>query len=43
MGYDFCSFMQHNVAYSPLLDFTEYYHVALSFATHKYDENMMLR
>ena len=30
--YDFLSFMQHSIAYSPLVDFTESSRVALSFA-----------
>lgn len=33
IDYNFCAFAQHSKAYSPFLDFTEDYKVALSFAT----------
>ena len=33
VDYDFCAFAQHTKSYSPLLDFTDDFRVALSFAT----------
>ena len=32
VDYQFCSFMQHSVSYSPYLDFSEDVKIALSFA-----------
>lgn len=38
VDYNFCAYMQHSKEYSPLLDFTNDYFAALSFATTSYNK-----
>lgn len=43
IDYDFLSFMQHSISYSPLIDFTDDENVALSFAIQRSDINTFLQ